>query len=88
VFFEVTLPLSLPGIAAGCLLVFIPAVGEFVIPDLLGGPGTLMVGKMLWQEFFDNVDWPAAAAIAMALVIVLTFPLLAAQRFLEREDET
>ena len=87
VFFEVILPLSLPGIAAGCLLVFIPAVGEFVIPDLLGGPGTLMVGKMLWQEFFDNVDWPAAAAIAMALVIVLTFPLLAAQRFLEREDE-
>jgi putrescine transport system permease protein len=85
-FLNVILPLSLPGIAAGCLLVFIPAVGEFVIPDLLGGPGTLMVGKMLWQEFFDNVDWPAAAAIAMALVIVLTFPLLAAQRFLERED--
>ena len=87
VFLNVILPLSLPGIAAGCLLVFIPAVGEFVIPDLLGGPGTLMIGKMLWQEFFDNVDWPAAAAIAMALVIVLTFPLLAAQRFLEREDE-
>ena len=79
------LPLSLPGIAAGCLLVFIPAVGEFVIPDLLGGPGTLMVGKMLWQEFFDNVDWPAAAAIAMALVVMLMLPLLVAQRFLERE---
>ena len=86
VFLDVILPLSLPGIAAGCLLVFIPAVGEFVIPDLLGGPGTLMVGKMLWQEFFDNVDWPAAAAIAMALVVVLTLPLLIAQRFLERED--
>jgi putrescine transport system permease protein len=86
VFLDVILPLSLPGIAAGCLLVFIPAVGEFVIPDLLGGPGTLMVGKMLWQEFFDNVDWPAAAAIAMALVAVLTLPLLIAQRFLERED--
>src|SRR5438045_3259451 len=85
VFLGVTLPLSLPGIAAGCLLVFIPAIGEFVIPDLLGGPGTLMVGKMLWQEFFDNVDWPAAGAIATALVIVLTLPLLAAQRFLERE---
>jgi putrescine transport system permease protein len=85
VFLDVILPLSLPGIAAGCLLVFIPAVGEFVIPDLLGGPGTLMVGKMLWQEFFDNVDWPAAGAIATALVIVLTLPLLAAQRFLERE---
>jgi len=85
VFLDVILPLSLPGIAAGCLLVFIPAVGEFVIPDLLGGPGTLMVGKMLWQEFFDNVDWPAAGAIATALVIVLTLPLHAAQRFLERE---
>jgi putrescine transport system permease protein len=84
-FLEVILPLSLPGVAAGCLLVFIPAVGEFVIPDLLGGPGTLMVGKMLWQEFFDNIDWPAAAAIAIALVILLTLPLLAAQRFLERE---
>ncbi|TMK35566.1 MAG: ABC transporter permease subunit [Alphaproteobacteria bacterium] len=85
VFLDVILPLSLPGIAAGCLLVFIPAVGEFVIPDLLGGPGTLMVGKMLWQEFFDNVDWPAAAAVAMALVALLTVPLLLAQRFLERE---
>ena len=85
VFLDVILPLSLPGIAAGCLLVFIPAVGEFVIPDLLGGPGTLMVGKMLWQEFFDHVDWPAAAAIAMALVVMLMLPLLVAQRFLERE---
>src|SRR5438874_2638709 len=85
VFRDVTLPLSLPGVAAGCLLVFIPAVGEFVIPDLLGGPGTLMVGKMLWQEFFDNVDWPAAAAIAIALVVMLMLPLLVAQRFLERE---
>jgi putrescine transport system permease protein len=85
VFRDVILPLSLPGVAAGCLLVFIPAVGEFVIPDLLGGPGTLMIGKMLWQEFFDNVDWPAAAAVAMALVAVLTLPLLIAQRFLERE---
>jgi putrescine transport system permease protein len=85
VFRDVILPLSLPGVAAGCLLVFIPAVGEFVIPDLLGGPGTLMIGKMLWQEFFDNIDWPAAAAVAMALVAVLTLPLLIAQRFLERE---
>jgi putrescine transport system permease protein len=85
VFFEIVLPLSLPGAAAGTLLVFIPAVGEFVIPDLLGGPGTLMIGKMLWQEFFDNVDWPAAAAVAMALVAVLTLPLLIAQRVFERE---
>jgi putrescine transport system permease protein len=83
-FFDVVLPLSLPGIAAGALLVFIPAIGEFVIPDLLGGPGTLMVGKVLWQEFFDNVDWPAAAAVAMVLVALLTAPLLIAQRLVER----
>jgi putrescine transport system permease protein len=83
-FLQVILPLTLPGIAAGCLLVFIPAVGEFVIPDLLGGPGTLMIGKLLWQEFFDNVDWPAASAIAVALVVVLTLPLLLAQRLVGR----
>ena len=87
VFVEIVLPLSLPGAAAGTLLVFIPAVGEFVIPDLLGGPGTLMVGKMLWQEFFDNVDWPAAAAVAIALIVLLTPPLLAAQKFVEREGQ-
>jgi putrescine transport system permease protein len=86
VFVQVILPLTLPGVAAGALLVFIPAIGEFVIPDLLGGPGTVMVGKLLWQEFFDNVDWPAAAAIAAALVAVLTLPLLLAQRFAEREE--
>jgi putrescine transport system permease protein len=84
-FLEIVLPLSLPGIAAGALLVFIPAIGEFVIPDLLGGPGTLMVGKVLWQEFFDNVDWPAAAAVAMVLVVLLTAPLLLAQRLVERQ---
>jgi putrescine transport system permease protein len=85
VFAEIVLPLSLPGVAAGALLVFIPAIGEFVIPDLLGGPGTLMVGKVLWQEFFDNVDWPEAAAVAMVLVALLTAPLLLAQRLIERE---
>jgi putrescine transport system permease protein len=83
VFLGVILPLTLPGIAAGALLVFIPAVGEFVIPDLLGGPDTLMIGKLLWQEFFDNVDWPAASSVAVALVAVLTLPLLIAQRFVE-----
>jgi putrescine transport system permease protein len=88
VFVQVILPLTLPGIAAGALLVFIPAVGEFVIPDLLGGPGTVMVGKLLWQEFFDNVDWPAAAAIAVVLVLVLTLPLLLVQRFVEGEEPT
>ena len=85
VFLNIVLPLTLPGIVAGMLLVFIPAVGEFVIPDLLGGPDTLMIGKLLWQEFFDNVDWPAASAIAVALVAVVTLPLLLAQRFIERE---
>ena len=65
-FLSVTLPLSLSGIAAGALLVFIPMVGEFVIPDLLGGPGTLMIGKVLWDEFFTNHDWPVAAAVAVA----------------------
>jgi putrescine transport system permease protein len=85
VFCRVVLPLSLPGVVAGALLVFIPAVGEFVIPDLLGGPSTLMIGRVLWQEFFDNVDWPAAAAIAVVLVAILTAPLLLAQRLAERE---
>jgi putrescine transport system permease protein len=85
VFLRVVLPLTLPGIAAGMLLVFIPAIGEFVIPDLLGGPDTLMVGRLLWQEFFDNVDWPAASAVAIALVLVLTVPLLAAMRLMRRE---
>jgi putrescine transport system permease protein len=85
VFREIVLPLSLPGVAAGALLVFIPAIGEFVIPDLLGGPGTLMVGKVLWQEFFDNVDWPEAAAVAMVLVALLTAPLLLAQHLVERK---
>jgi putrescine transport system permease protein len=81
----VILPLTLPGIAAGSLLVLIPAVGEFIIPDLLGGPDTLMIGKVLWDEFFNNRDWPVAAAVAVVLVAALAVPLLAAQRFLERE---
>src|SRR5436305_2817894 len=83
-FLAVTLPLTLPGIAAGSLLVLIPALGEFVIPDLLGGPDTLMIGKVLWDEFFNNRDWPVAAAVAVVLVAALAVPLLAAQRFLER----
>jgi putrescine transport system permease protein len=84
-FFRVTLPLSLPGVAAGMFLVFVPAVGEFVIPDLLGGPNTLMIGKVLWDEFFQNHDWPVASAVAVVLVAVLAAPLLAAQRALDRE---
>ena len=81
-FLAVTLPLSLPGIAAGCLLVFIPAVGEFVIPDLLGGPDTLMIGKVLWDEFFTNRDWPVASAVAIAMLVLLVAPIALAQRAL------
>jgi len=79
-FLGVTLPLSLPGIVAGSLLVFIPAVGEFVIPDLLGGPDSLMIGRVLWTEFFGNRDWPLASALALALLAVLIAPILWLQR--------
>ncbi|MGO8915627.1 MAG: ABC transporter permease subunit [Stellaceae bacterium] len=84
-FCRVTLPLSLPGIAAGSLLVFIPAVGEFVIPDLLGGPNTLMIGKVLWDEFFANRDWPMAAAVAIAMLAVLVVPMGLIRRLLQGE---
>ncbi|WP_425419535.1 ABC transporter permease subunit [Oricola indica] len=75
-FWKVTARLAVPGIMAGCLLVFIPAVGEFVIPDLLGGSGTLMIGKTLWTEFFNNSDWTVASAIAIILLIVLVVPIV------------
>ena len=86
-FLTVTLPLSLPGIVAGCLLVFIPAVGEFVIPDLLGGTRTLMIGKVLWDEFFTNSDWPLASAVAICLLVLLVGPILVFQRQQERSLE-
>jgi len=79
-FLTVTLPLSLPGIAAGCLMMFIPAVGEFVIPDLLGGTRTLMIGKVLWDEFFTNSDWPLASAVAICLLVLLVAPIALVQR--------
>ena len=66
-----TLPLSLPGIAAGVALVFIPSVGEYVIPELLGGPGAQLIGRVMWEEFFENRDWPMAAALAWLLLMVL-----------------
>jgi putrescine transport system permease protein len=78
-FWRVTFPLSLPGVAAGALLCFIPMVGEFVIPDLLGGSQTLMLGKVIWTEFFANRDWPAASAVALVLLAVLLVPILAAR---------
>ena len=83
-FWSITIPLSLPGIIAGCFLVFIPAVGEFVIPDLLGGSDTLMIGKTLWVEFFNNRDWPLASAVAVLLLIILIVPIVLFQKFQER----
>ena len=86
-FWQVTFPLSIPGIVAGCMLVFIPAVGEFVIPDLLGGSDTLMIGKTLWKEFFDNRDWPVASAVAVLLLLVLIVPIVLFQRQQQAERE-
>lgn len=86
-FWQVTIPLALPGIIAGCFLVFIPAVGEFVIPDLLGGSQTLMIGKTLWNEFFSNRDWPVASAVAIVLLLILVIPILLFQKMLERQQE-
>lgn len=75
-FLTITLPLSIPGIIAGSLLVFIPAVGEFVIPALLGGPDQLMIGRVLWTEFFNNRDWPLASAVAIAMLALLVIPIM------------
>ena len=83
-FWVITVPLSLSGIIAGCFLVFIPAVGEFVIPDLLGGSETLMIGKTLWSEFFNNRDWPLSSAVAVILLLVLVIPIVLFQRMQER----
>jgi putrescine transport system permease protein len=85
-FLKVTLPLSVPGVIAGCLLVFIPAVGEFVIPSLLGDPGMLMIGKVLWTEFFNNRDWPVASAVAIALLLFLVIPIMYFQRAQDAES--
>jgi putrescine transport system permease protein len=75
-FWTVTVPLSRPGIVAGSLLCFIPAVGEFVVPDLLGGSETLMIGRQLWSEFFSNRDWPLASAVALVLLVILVVPIV------------
>ena len=76
VFRDITLPLSFPGIIAGCLLVFIPAIGEFIIPALLGSSETLMIGRALWDEFFVNRDWPVASAVAVVLLLILVVPMI------------
>lgn len=86
-FFTITLPLSKAGIIAGCMLVMIPAVGEFVIPELLGGPDTLMIGRVLWNEFFNNRDWPKASAVAIVMLLLLMIPILIFNRVQQREIE-
>lgn len=88
VFLRVTLPLSRAGIIAGSMLVLIPAVGEFVIPELLGGPDTLMIGKVLWNEFFNNRDWPVASAVATVMLILLLVPIMIFHHFEARELES
>jgi putrescine transport system permease protein len=86
-FLDVTLPLSMPGIIAGSMLVFIPAVGEFVIPTLLGGPDNLMIGRVLWDEFFGNRDWPVASAVAVAFLILLVGPIALYQHYSTKQLE-
>lgn len=86
-FWKITVPLSKNGIIAGCMLVFIPVVGEFVIPELLGGPETLMIGRVLWQEFFNNRDWPVASALAVVMLLILIVPIILFNRSQAKELE-
>ena len=86
-FWLVTVPLAKNGIIAGCFLVFIPALGEFVIPSLLGGSKTLMIGKILWEEFFSNRDWPVASAVAIVLLVILIIPILLFQHNQKNQRE-
>ena len=85
-FWLVTAPLSRPGVIAGCFLVFIPTLGEFVIPSLLGGSDTVMIGKVLWEEFFNNRDWPVASAVAVILLLILIIPIVLFQRNQEADQ--
>ena len=86
-FWTITFPLSLPGLVAGCFLVFIPITGEFVIPDLLGGSGTMMIGKTLWYEFFNNRNWPLASAVAVVLLLILVVPIVFFQDQQQKQAE-
>ena len=86
-FLKVTLPLSKVGVVAGCMLVFIPSVGEFIIPEMLGGAETLMIGKVLWQEFFNNRDWPVASAVAVVMLLLLLIPITFFHRYQSRQLE-
>lgn len=86
-FFQITLPLSKNGIIAGSLLVFIPAVGEYVTPELLGGSDTLMIGRVMWNEFFNNIDWPMASAVTCAMVVLLLLPMALFQHYQNKQQE-
>ena len=86
-FLDITLPLSIPGIIAGSMLVFIPAIGEFVIPSLLGGPDNLMIGRVLWDEFFSNRDWPVASAVSVVFLVFLVGPIALYQHYSTRDAE-
>jgi len=87
-FVDITLPLSVPGVIAGSMLVFIPAIGEFVIPSLLGGPNNLMIGRVLWDEFFGNRDWPVAAAVSIAFLVFLVGPIAVYQHYSAKQMES
>lgn len=86
-FWKVTVPLSKAGIIAGSMLVFIPCVGEFVIPELLGGPETLMIGRVLWDEFFSNNDWPMASTVAVVMILLIIVPLAIFNRYQAQVQE-
>lgn len=86
-FWRVTFPLSLRGVAAGCALVFIPVIGEFVVPDLLGGADTQMIGRTIWIEFFNNRDWPVASAVTVLLLVILVIPIVLFQTRLSRTSK-
>ena len=86
-FFRITLPLSMPGVVCGCMLVFIPALGEFVIPELLGGSQTIVIGKVLWQEFFNNRDWPIASAVATVMLVLILVPVVLFHRYQAQQLE-
>jgi putrescine transport system permease protein len=87
-FWTVTVPLSKAGIIAGSMLVFIPCVGEFVIPELLGGPETLMIGRVLWDEFFSNNDWPMASSVAVVMVLMVIVPIAIFSKYQAEAQES
>jgi putrescine transport system permease protein len=87
-FWDITVPLAKPGIIAGCMLVFIPAIGEYVIPYLLGGPESLLIGRVLFDEFFINRDWPLASAVAIVLLLLLVIPIVILQRNQAKDSES